>query len=85
LEAEKLAEKENIEREEYGVDYWEAEDWTVTYTGNDHAYIQGENRWRIYTGRKHDPSYIQGEKQKTPYTEKSFNTHRVEEVVVYHK
>ena len=26
LEAEKLAEKENIEREEYGVDYWEAED-----------------------------------------------------------
>ena len=26
LEAEKLAEKENIEREEYGVDYWEAGD-----------------------------------------------------------
>ena len=26
LEAEILAEKENIEREEYGVDYWEAED-----------------------------------------------------------
>ena len=26
LEAELLAEKENIEREEYGVDYWEAED-----------------------------------------------------------
>ena len=26
LEAEIMAEKENIEREEYGVDYWEAED-----------------------------------------------------------
>ncbi len=26
LEAEMLAEKENIEREEYGIDYWEAED-----------------------------------------------------------
>ena len=38
---------------------------------HDHAYIQGENRWRVNTGRKHDPSYIQGKTKHRPIQRKA--------------